>query len=111
MNSQSPESREEELERVRETFREFVFHAVHDLREPLRAVGTSSEILAGIYGDSTDERVIRCLRFIREGSDRMTSLLRDITAYCDGEGRTPHLTKASLDGVLTQVRQQLAEEL
>ncbi len=111
MNSHPPEATEEELERTREAFREFVFHAVHDLREPLRAVSTSSEMLADIYGDSTDERVIRCRRYVREGTDRMASLLRDIAAYCEGEGRKLHVTEMSLDAVLAQVLQQVAGEL
>lgn len=111
MNSQPPEADEEELERTREAFREFVFHAIHDLREPLRAVSTSSEMLTDIYGDSTDERATRCLRYIREGTNRMASLLQDIAAYCEEQGRKVHLTEMSLDAVLAQVQQQIAAEL
>src|SRR5437899_3148955 len=95
MNSQPPGTAEEELDRTREAFREFVFHAVHDIREPLRAVGASSEMLAGVFGDSPDERASRCLRYIREGTDRMASLLQDIAAYCEGEGRELHLAEMS----------------
>lgn len=111
MNHQPPEGSEEELDRTKEAFREFVFHAIHDLREPLRAVSTSSEILADIRGDSTDERAAQCLRYIREGTDRMASLLRDIAAYCEGEGRQLHLAEMSLEAVLAQVQRQISAEL
>jgi light-regulated signal transduction histidine kinase (bacteriophytochrome) len=111
MNNQRPGATEDELDRTREAFREFVFHAVHDLRQPLRAVSTSSEMLASIYGDSTDERASRCLRYIREGTDRMASLLQDIAAYCEGEGRELHLAEMSLNAVLAQVQRQISGEL
>jgi len=111
MNSQQAVAVEQELDRIREEFREFVFHAVHDLRAPLRAVSTSSEILGGIYGDSTDERAIRCLRYIREGTNRMASLLQDIAAYCEGEGGQLHLAEMSLNAVLAQVQRQVSDEL
>src|SRR5579863_9849485 len=102
MNSQRLGPAEEELTRTQEEFREFVFHAVHDLRGPLRAVSTSSDILAGICQDSADERVTRCLRFIREGTDRMEALIKDIAAYWEEQGRDLQLTQISLNAVLTQ---------
>jgi light-regulated signal transduction histidine kinase (bacteriophytochrome) len=111
MNQQPPEGSEEELDRIKEAFREFVFHAIHDLREPLRAVSTSSEMLAEIHGDSADERAARCLRYIRQGADRMASLLRDIAAYCEGEGRKLYPTEMSLEAVLAQVQRQISGEL
>jgi two-component system, chemotaxis family, sensor kinase Cph1 len=111
MNSQRPGPAEEELARTMEAFREFVFHVVHDLREPLRAVSTSSDILAGIYGDSADERVTRCLRYIREGTDRMAVLVKDIAAYWEEQGRCLQLTQINLNSVLAQAQSQISKEL
>jgi light-regulated signal transduction histidine kinase (bacteriophytochrome) len=102
---------EEELARTREEFREFLFRAVHDLRQPLRAVSTSSAMLAGIYSAPTDERAARCMRYIREGTDQMESLLQDIAAYCEGEGRKLELTETSLQAVLEQVQWQVSGEI
>jgi light-regulated signal transduction histidine kinase (bacteriophytochrome) len=110
MYSQRPESAEEELARTKEAFREFVFHAVHDLRGPLRAVSTSSDMLANIFGDATDERAARCLRYIREGTDRMAALVQDIAAYWQEQGRVLHLTQINLNEVLKQARSQLSKE-
>jgi light-regulated signal transduction histidine kinase (bacteriophytochrome) len=111
MNSSRPGPAEEELARTREAFREFVFHAVHDLRGPLRAVSTSSDILASIFADSADERVTRCLRFIREGTDRMTALAKDIAAYWEEQGRDLELTQISLNAVLAQAQWQISKDL
>ena len=78
---------EEELNRTREAFRDFVYRAVHDLREPLRAISTSSQILSRNDADRTDESSNQCLRHIREGAERLDLLLRDIMKYCEGEAR------------------------
>jgi light-regulated signal transduction histidine kinase (bacteriophytochrome) len=111
MNSPPPETPQEELDRAREAFREFVFHAIHDLRQPLRAVSTSSEMLAGICGDTTDVRATECLRYIREGAERMSTLLHDITAYFDGDGRELYVASVNLSDALAQAQLQLREEL
>jgi light-regulated signal transduction histidine kinase (bacteriophytochrome) len=111
MKSQRPGTAEEELAQTREAFREFLFHVVHDLREPLRAVSTSSDLLSSICGASTDERVIRSLRFIREGTDRMAALVKDIAAYWEEQGRELQMTQISLTAVLAQTRLQISREL
>lgn len=102
---------EEELEKAREAFRDFMYHAIHDLHQPLRAVSTSAEILVASYPDSIDERAAKCLQYIREGTGKMAKLLQDIAGYCDGEGRQLHPARVSLNAVLTQVTQQMAEDL
>ena len=111
MRIQRPAAPEVELEQAREEFREFIYHAIHDLQQSLRAVNASSEMLVGLCADSTDERAIRCRHYICEGTGRMASLLTDIAAYFDGEGRALHLAETSLNAVLTQVRQQMSDDL
>jgi chemotaxis family two-component system sensor kinase Cph1 len=111
MKIERPSAPEVELEQAREAFREFIYRAAHDLHQYLRAVNASSEMLVGLYADSTDERAIRCRHYIQEGTDRMASLLRDMAAYCDGDGRELQLAETSLNAVLTQVRQQMSDEL
>jgi light-regulated signal transduction histidine kinase (bacteriophytochrome) len=93
-----------------ETVREFLTIAVHDLREPLRAIRSSSELLAEMHKDSTDESAARCLRFISEGVDRMEGLVRDIAEYCYGELRELDHSEVDLQRVLAEVRRQLSVE-
>lgn len=111
MRSHGPEAAEEELKRTRETFREFVSIAVHDLREPLRAISASSELLAGIYGDDANDRATDCRRYIREGVDRIESLLRDIAEYSHGEGCELQYAEINMDDVLDEARRQTSDEL
>jgi len=102
---------EEELNRTREAFRDFVYRAVHDLREPLRAISTSSQILSKNDVDRTDESSNQCLRHIQEGADRLDLLLRDIVNYCEGEARCLQFAEISLDSALEEAKRQISDEL
>ena len=111
MNGHRQGTGEEVLNCTREAFRDFVFRAVHDLREPVRAIGASSDFLAKNGVDRTNEPAIQCLRHIREGVDRLDSLLRDIAAYCEGECRSLQLAKVRLDVALDEAKRQISNEL
>ncbi len=102
---------EEDLSRTKEAFRDFLYRAVHDLREPLRAISASSEILARNVTDRTDESSSQCLRHIREGADRMDLLLRDIARYCEGDGQSLQLAEIRLDSALEEAKRQISDEL
>jgi len=105
------ETAEEELNRTREGFREFVYRAVHDLREPLRAISTSSQLLSKNDVDRTDESSNQCLRNIQEGAERLDLLLRDIMKYCQGEARILRFAEISLDSALEEAKRQISDEL
>ncbi|HEV2202010.1 MAG TPA: ATP-binding protein [Bryobacteraceae bacterium] len=91
--------------------REFLTIAVHDLREPLRAIRSSSELLARALRESTDEDTVRYLRFISEGTDRMEALIRDIAEFCYGELQTLNLAEADSQEALAEAQRQLSDEL
>ena len=70
----------EQSERVDERVRQFVAHLTHDLRTPLTSLmGASDLLLSGRVGD-TDERQARLLRIVSESTERMASLLNEITS-------------------------------
>jgi light-regulated signal transduction histidine kinase (bacteriophytochrome) len=111
MRSQGLDRPSAEVIRSRDAAREFVTIAVHDLREPLRAIRASSELLERVGGDLTGESAARCLRYIQQGVDRMESLIRDIAEYCYGELRELDPIEADTDAVLLEVQGQLSDEL
>ncbi len=104
----APEPTDDRLNRAREAYREFMSVAVHDLREPLRTIGTSSDLLEGISKDWGNERAAQCLHFIQEGVDRMDLLLRDIAEYCHAEGRELKRQETSMEAVLGEAQRQLS---
>ena len=98
-------------EAARQEARKFVARAVHDLREPLRAIRGCSELLlaarAEVAGDAESQR----LRFIAEGVERTDELLRDIIDYCHTLLSEPELGPTNMNDVLREARYQLSNEL
>lgn len=94
-----------------EAVREFLTVAVHDLREPLRAIRTNSELLVDLCSGSADEAQNRCVGFISDGVDRMETLIRDIAEFCYGELRPLVRAEVDLERVFTETQRQLSAEL
>ncbi len=70
----------EPSEKVNERVRQFVAHVTHDLRTPLTSLlGASDLLLSGRLGQP-DEKHVRLLRIVNEGTQRMAALLNEITA-------------------------------
>lgn len=76
-----------ELERANESLRqhnreldEFAHLASHDLKEPLRAIMTFSQLLAQDLGGNLPPDAVRDLEFITSASTRMQRLITDLLA-------------------------------
>src|ERR1700692_4504543 len=85
-----------------EATRDFISTAVHDLREPLRAIRLGSHLLAADGGSPSAENAARATRYIVEGADRMETLIRDIAEYCYQEVQTPSSAEIDLEMVLLE---------
>lgn len=72
------ESHREDLERVNLELDSFVYTASHDLRAPLRAIGSFSDFLDEDYGAKLDEQGRDYLAEIKKGVRRMTALIDDL---------------------------------
>ncbi|MBL0155916.1 MAG: PAS domain S-box protein [Bryobacterales bacterium] len=76
-----------ELERANESLRhhnreldEFAYLASHDLKEPLRAITTFSQLLTQDVGADLPEDAVRDLEFITSAATRMQRLITDLLA-------------------------------
>src|ERR1700720_4488941 len=94
-----------------EAVRDFISTAVHDLREPLRAIRLGSRLLAGEGGSPSAENAARGARYVVDGVDRMETLIRDIAEYCYEEVRMPSFTEIDLEMGLLEARNELAGEI
>ena len=94
-----------------EAVRDFISTAMHDLREPLRAIRLGSHLLAADGGSPSAENAARGTRYVLEGVDRLETLIRDIAEYCYEEVRPPSFTELDLEMVLLEARNELAPEI
>jgi signal transduction histidine kinase len=94
-----------------EIIRDFISTAMHDLREPLRAIRLGSHLLAAEGGSPSAENAARGTRYVLEGVDRLETLIHDIAEYCYEEVRTPSFAELDLEMVLLEARNELAAEI
>ena len=94
-----------------EAIREFISMAVHDLREPLRAIRLGYKLLAAQGGDNSEESRDRGARYVRDGVTRMETLIQDIAEYCYAEVREFEPSDTDLEMSLLEAKTELAAEL
>ena len=60
---------------------QFAFIASHDLKEPLNSISSLIDVLKEDYGDSFDSEGTESIKFIKNSSDRMRSLVDGLLEY------------------------------
>lgn len=98
------------LERDNESIRDFISMAVHDLREPLRAIRLGSQLLEA-KGERSEENIARGRRYVLDGAERMETLIRDIAEYCYEEVREHYSKETDMENVLREAQNELAAEI
>jgi PAS domain S-box-containing protein len=69
------------LQRSNEDLQRFAYVASHDLQEPLRMIGSYSQLLVRRNADRLDEDSKQFVRFIVAGVERMRTLIRDLLEF------------------------------
>ena len=98
----------EELRRANEDLEVFAYSASHDLREPLRTIAISAQIIDRDGGCALQRDHAAFLNNILRAANRMTVLMDDILAYTRAtkreEGPTPKIeSRRVLDDVLNSL--------
>jgi PAS domain S-box-containing protein len=90
-----------ELEAANKELESFSYSVSHDLRAPLRAVDGFSQAVLEDYGPQLPEEGRRCLQTIREGAQRMGTLIDDLLTF-SRLGRLPLSKRAVQTGDLVR---------
>ncbi len=71
----------DQLKHVNEELRQFAFITSHDLKEPLRMIGSFTQIIENQYAEKLGKESETYFKFIKEGVGRMSALLDALLQY------------------------------
>ncbi|MCU1335741.1 MAG: sensory transduction histidine kinase [Bryobacterales bacterium] len=88
-SQQAQKQRSTELARANEELQRFVYAVAHDLQEPLRGIGTMTQLFLNQAGGTLQTDSARLLDSVLSNADRMKRLIQDVLEFArigDGPG-------------------------
>ncbi len=105
------ELQNEQLQQANEEFMRLAYTAAHDLKQPLRSIGSFTQLLKHSLDESLDNDEQEYMKFVLEGVVQMDALLKDLMRYCELKMPDAHLKKVDLNEVLQVVNNNLAADI
>lgn len=101
-----------DLQRSVEDLEQFSYAASHDLKEPLRKISISLDLVQREAGDALQEKPRAWLEQARTSARRLTNLTSDLLEYARAaRAHEESLTQVPLDEALSEALESLALEL
>ncbi len=96
-----------DLQHQNQELYEFAGKAAHDLKEPLRMIGSFSGLFYRRYAPTIDEQGKEFLDIIQDAVERMNQLVTNLLQYAKAGKNALKVEKVDLNGVLSTVKQNL----
>ncbi|MEO0582471.1 MAG: ATP-binding protein [Bacteroidota bacterium] len=100
-----------ELMRSNSELEDFAHAVSHDLKQPLRTIGSFSTLLVKKFGTSDDPDLKMYLDFIIDGIHQMNRLLTDLLIYASVGQNEQAFGAVDLNEIVLEVKQQLNRQI
>lgn len=100
-----------ELERSNKELEQFAYVASHDLQEPLRMVGSYTQLIKRKIGKQTDETVNEYFYFVIDGVARMRNLISDLLHYSRVGKAKSNFQTVSLNDIIILTQKNLRSSI
>ncbi|WP_414657841.1 sensor histidine kinase [Deinococcus sp. VB343] len=101
----------ESLQRSNHELERFAYVASHDLQEPLRTIGSYTELIAKRYGDKLDERGERYIEFTISATYRLKNLIQDLLVFSRARRTGREFGPVDMNALLGEVAGDLETRL
>jgi len=101
----------QELIRSNNDLEQFAYVASHDMKEPLRTIGTFTNLFERKYRDTTDSSGKEYLNFITEGVDRMSALINSLLTYSQVGKKDIQIKYVNIENVIQAKLKDLSKLL
>ncbi len=105
------EQQNEKLKVFNEELKQFTYAVGHDLKQPIRMIGSYSAFINKIYYDKLDDQAREFFGFINGGVKRITLLIDDLMEYARVGAETPIMEPLDLEIILAAIQQNLAIQI
>jgi|GEM_PF-2324791 len=99
------------LEDANEEWKQFAYIVSHDLKEPLRTIGSYVSLLKRRYGKKLDDDAQDFIQFAVGGVKQLKMLLDDLLAYVSVRSNNYQAEEIELDDVVSQVLRGLRHQV